>query len=59
MTDLTTKTRKYNLKTLWPHKHKQLEFFIADDVDITTFRDEIASMEHPFFALKGVDTKDR
>lgn len=59
MVDLTTKTRKFNLKTLRPHKHKQLEFFIADDVDITTFRDEMASMEHPFFALKGGDTKIR
>jgi plasmid replication initiation protein len=59
MTDLTTKTRKNNLKTLRPHKHKQLEFFIADEVDVSTFRDEIASMEHPFFALKGGDTKVR
>jgi plasmid replication initiation protein len=59
MTDLTTKTRKNNLKTLRPRKHPQLEFFIADDVDICTFRDEIASMEHPFFALKGGDTKVR
>ncbi|HGJ5915353.1 replication initiator protein A, partial [Arsenophonus nasoniae] len=59
MTDLTTKTRKHNLKTLRPHKHKQLEFFIADDIDITSFRDEMASMEHPFFALKGGDTKVR
>ncbi|HGJ5890400.1 MAG TPA: replication initiator protein A [Arsenophonus apicola] len=59
MTDLTTKTRKNNLKTLRPHKHTKLEFFIADDIDIFSFRDEIASMEHPFFALKGGDTKVR
>ncbi|WP_180558387.1 replication initiator protein A [Arsenophonus endosymbiont of Apis mellifera] len=59
MTDLTTKARKNNLKTLRPHKHKQIEFFIADDIDICTFRDEIASMEHPFFALKAGDTKAR
>jgi len=59
MTDLTSKKRKCNLKTLRPYKHKQLEFFIADDVDICTFRDEIASMEHPFFALKAGDTRDR
>lgn len=57
MTDLTTKKRKNNLKTLRPHKHPQLEFFIADDVDICSFRDELASMEHPFFALKGGYTK--
>ncbi|WGM03650.1 replication initiator protein A [Arsenophonus nasoniae] len=55
----TKKTGKHNLKTLRPHKHKQLEFFVADEVDISTFRDEIASMEHPFFALKGGDTKSR
>ncbi|WGL99939.1 replication initiator protein A (plasmid) [Arsenophonus sp. aPb] len=59
MLDLTKKSRKYNLKTLRPHKHKQLEFFIADDVDISTFRDELASMEHPFFALKAGDVRDR
>ncbi|WGL94093.1 replication initiator protein A [Arsenophonus nasoniae] len=59
MNDHTKKKGKCNLKTLRPHKHKQLEFFIADDVDVSTFRDEMASMEHPFFALKGGDTKDR
>lgn len=47
------------MKTLRPHIQKQLAFFIADDVDICTFRDELASMEHPFFALKGGDTKVR
>ncbi|HGJ5899962.1 replication initiator protein A [Arsenophonus apicola] len=59
MIDLTTKTRNNNLKTLRPPKHKQLEFFIADEVEIDSFRDEMASMEHPFFALKGGDTKTR
>lgn len=59
MADHIKKIGKRNLKTLRPHKHKQLEFFIADEVDISTFRDEIASMEHPFFALKGGDTKIR
>ena len=59
MTDLTKKIGKRNLKTLRPHRHQQLEFFIADDVDISTFRDEMASMEHPFFALKAGDTKIR
>ncbi len=47
------------MKTLRPHKHKELEFFIADEVDVLTFRDELASMEHPFFALKGGDIKIR
>ncbi|HGJ5862592.1 replication initiator protein A (plasmid) [Arsenophonus nasoniae] len=59
MADHTKKTGKCNLKTLRPQKHKQIEFFIADDIDIFSFRDEIASMEHPFFALKGGDTKVR
>ncbi|WP_334473233.1 replication initiator protein A [Arsenophonus sp. PmNCSU2021_1] len=47
------------MKTLRPHKHKELQFFIADEVGICSFRDEVASMEHPFFALKGGDTKTR
>ncbi|HGJ5865523.1 replication initiator protein A (plasmid) [Arsenophonus nasoniae] len=59
MHDHTKKIGKRNLKTLRPQLHKQLEFFIADEVDISTFRDELASMEHPFFALKGGDTKVR
>lgn len=47
------------MKTLRPKKYTEQEFFIADEMAITTFRDEIASMEHPFFALKSGDTKDR
>jgi plasmid replication initiation protein len=57
--DHTKKTRASNLKTLRPHKHYELDFFIADEMEISTFRDELASMEHPFFALKGGDTRDR
>lgn len=59
MNDLTNQARKRNLKTLRPKKYTEQEFFIADEVAITTFRDDIASMEHPFFALKSGDTKDR
>lgn len=59
MLDHTKKIGKRNLKTLRPYIHRQLEFFIADDIDICTFRDEMASMEHPFFALKAGDTKVR
>ncbi|WGM03343.1 replication initiator protein A [Arsenophonus nasoniae] len=59
MADHTKKIGKSNLTTLRPQKHNQLEFFIADEVDVSTFRDEMASMEHPFFALKGGDTKVR
>ncbi|UBX30681.1 replication initiator protein A [Arsenophonus apicola] len=58
MIDLTTKTRNNNLKTLRPGKH-EIEFFIADEVELSSFRDEMASMEHPFFALKGGDTNIR
>lgn len=47
------------MNTLRPHRHKKLKFFIADEINISTFRDEMASMEHPFFALKGGDTKVR
>ncbi|HGJ5884183.1 replication initiator protein A [Arsenophonus sp.] len=59
MTYHTKKIGKHNLTTLRAPKHNQLEFFIADEVEISTFRDELASMEHPFFALKGGDTKVR
>lgn len=47
------------MKTLRPKKYTEQEFFIADEMEISTFRDELASMEHPFFALKSGDTKDR
>lgn len=57
MSDLTNPAR--NRKTLRPKKYSEQEFFIADEMAITTFRDELASMEHPFFALKGGDTKVR
>ncbi len=42
-----------------PRKHQQIDFFVADEFDIVNFRDEVASMEHPFFALKGGDTRIR
>jgi plasmid replication initiation protein len=47
------------LTTLKPKKHQQIELFLADEVEISTIRDEIASMEHPFFALKAGDTRVR
>lgn len=58
MADHTSNQRVRNLKTLRPRKH-ELELFIADEVELSSFRDEMASMEHPFFALKGGDTKVR
>ncbi len=44
---------------LTPKKHKQLDFFIADLFDAMSFRDDIASMEHPLFALKAGDSRLR
>lgn len=58
MVDRKDKQRKSNLKTLRPRKH-EIDFFIADEVEISSFRDEMASMEHPFFALKGGDKDTR
>ncbi|MEN3262820.1 replication initiator protein A [Sodalis endosymbiont of Spalangia cameroni] len=58
MVNHTINQRVSNLKTLRPRKH-ELEFFIADEVELSSFRDEMASMEHPFFAMKGGDTKTR
>lgn len=58
MANHTDKVRANKLKTLRPRKH-ELEFFIADEIELTSFRDEMASMEHPFFAMKGGDTRMR
>lgn len=44
---------------LAPIKHKQKDFFIADLFDAVRFKDDIASMEHPLFALKAGDIKPR
>jgi len=53
----TPKSKKK--KHLSPKKHKQTDFFIADIFNNLTFQDDIASMEHPLFALKAGDTKTR
>ncbi|HDT1211808.1 TPA: replication initiator protein A [Escherichia coli] len=58
MIDPKEKKREHNLKTLRPRKH-EIEYFIADEVELSSFRDEIATMEHPFFALKGGDESVR
>lgn len=47
--------KKYNLK----NKKHAVDFFIADEIEMSSFRNEITSMENPFFALKGGDTKIR
>lgn len=57
---LDAEKRLSNSKShLSPQKHKQLDFFIADMFDTVSFRDDIASMEYPIFALKAGDTRTR
>ena len=45
-------------KHLVPNRHPQQDFFIADIID-ASFKDDLASMEHPIFALKAGDTRIR
>lgn len=44
---------------LAPVKHPQKDFFIADLFDSISFQSDLASMEHPLFALKAGDKKER
>lgn len=58
----TQKKNKQSLKHkkhLSPKRYKQTDFFIADIFNTLTFQDDLASMEHPLFALKSGDTKGR
>jgi len=41
-----------------PHRHQQLDFFVADIID-AAHKADIASMEHPLFALKAGDRRVR
>lgn len=43
---------------LTPHRHRQLDFFVADILDAAP-KDDLASMEHPLFALKAGDRRVR
>lgn len=43
---------------LVPSRHPQRDFFIADILDVS-IKDDIASMEHPLFALKAGDMRVR
>lgn len=56
MADDTEKT-KQGQSHLLPIRHPKQDFFIADLFDAITFRDDIASMEYPLFALKSADTR--
>lgn len=49
---------KATAATLVPVRHQQKDFFIADILDVST-KDDLASMEHPFFALKAGDMRVR
>lgn len=44
--------------TLSPVRHKQRDFFVADILDVSA-KDDLASMEHPLFALKAGDKRVR
>lgn len=59
MTDHTEEKEKQQLPTLNPKIYEENEFFIADEIEINSFRSESNAMEHPFFALKNGDTKTR
>lgn len=43
---------------LAPNRHRQLDFFVADILDAAP-KDDLASMEHPLFALKAGDKRVR
>jgi plasmid replication initiation protein len=49
---------KASAATLVPVRHPQKDFFIADILDVST-KDDLASMEHPLFALKAGDMRVR
>lgn len=50
--------RQTRTSTLMPELHKNRDFFVADIVDAAA-KDDLASMEHPLFALKAGDTRVR
>ena len=43
---------------LKPDRHQQRDFFVADLCDVAA-KDDLASMEHPLFALKAGDHRER
>lgn len=43
---------------LMPRRHRQLDFFVVDILDAAP-KDDMASMEHPLFALKAGDKRVR
>lgn len=51
----TNKKRTTTLKS----KKDEFDFFLADDLVLTSFRNETIFMEHPIFSLKNKDLKDK
>ena len=45
------KGKKVALTPLLPERHPTRDFFIADIFDNLPVKDDVASMEHPFFTL--------
>ena len=43
---------------LAPERHRQRDFFVADLRGLSS-KDDVASMEHPLFALKAGDRRIR
>lgn len=56
--DEQKKSEGGNSSHLVPHRHKQGDFFIADILDAIP-KGDMASMEHPWFALKAGDKRVR
>lgn len=54
----STAKKKAPAATLLPVRHPQKDFFVADILDVS-IKDDLASMEHPFFALKAGDKRVR
>lgn len=44
---------------LSPVRHNQQDFFVVDIFDAIALKGDLASLEHPLFALKAGDTRDR
>lgn len=52
------KPERDSVKHLSPERHPQRDFFVADILDAVP-KDDMASMEHPLFALKAGDKRVR
>ena len=55
----SVKTESQTKSHLSPVRHQQQDFFVVDIFDAIALKGDLASLEHPLFALKAGDTKDR